>query len=234
MADPGPGVKAFVHPGDLAFVLNDKNTHKQLLTIYNPYDKPMSFGVFCTAFKLYSVKPTSGQIRPSSSLDVVVRLNLAEASQVGTEAKEDKFLIEIRDDRQGERGRVLGKKMVLVQLSRCMASDERGGASTTRRGRPNSFKPRRSRSGGIGDGDGLTNDSLSSHPTGKLLHVLGLLCVGVVLGPMVDGVGDHFLATLLPDAVLEVCSFTVAQKIVAAYIFGIISAVALTGPGGVV
>lgn len=40
----------FVFPQSIAFFLDDQSTHKQVLTLYNPYDFPIRFkGIFTIA-----------------------------------------------------------------------------------------------------------------------------------------------------------------------------------------
>lgn len=38
----------FVFPQNITFFLDDQSTHKQVLTLYNPYDFPIRFkGIYC-------------------------------------------------------------------------------------------------------------------------------------------------------------------------------------------
>lgn len=36
-------IPVFVFPNSVTFVLEDKSTHKQILSLYNPYDYPIKY-----------------------------------------------------------------------------------------------------------------------------------------------------------------------------------------------
>lgn len=87
----------FVFPVALEFYLNARHTHKQLLTVYNPYDFSvnfkglyaivkrvviivsflyslrMCFTVLCTSPNKFTVIDPEGVISPQSCIDIVVR-----------------------------------------------------------------------------------------------------------------------------------------------------------------
>ncbi|KAI4499364.1 hypothetical protein M0802_005624 [Mischocyttarus mexicanus] len=64
---------AFVFPADLKFYLEDQSSHKQILTLYNPYDFPIKFKVLCTAPNKYKVVDPEGTIKAKCCVDLVVR-----------------------------------------------------------------------------------------------------------------------------------------------------------------
>ncbi|XP_015171732.1 PREDICTED: motile sperm domain-containing protein 1-like isoform X2 [Polistes dominula] len=64
---------AFVFPTDLKFYLEDQSSHKQILTLYNPYDFPIKFKVLCTAPNKYKVVDPEGTIKAKCCVDLVVR-----------------------------------------------------------------------------------------------------------------------------------------------------------------
>ncbi|KAI4480087.1 PREDICTED: motile sperm domain-containing protein 1-like isoform X1 [Polistes canadensis] len=64
---------AFVFPADLKFYLEDQSSHKQILTLYNPYDFPIKFKVLCTAPNKYVVVDPEGTIKAKCCVDLVVR-----------------------------------------------------------------------------------------------------------------------------------------------------------------
>lgn len=66
-------VPVFVYPSPITFYLEDQSTHKQVLTLYNPYDFPIRFRVLCTAPNKYTVVDPEGSIRPKFCVDIVVR-----------------------------------------------------------------------------------------------------------------------------------------------------------------
>ncbi|XP_050534867.1 motile sperm domain-containing protein 1-like [Daktulosphaira vitifoliae] len=68
-------VPVFVSPQSLTFSLDDKTSHRQIITLFNPYDFPVRFKVFCTCTKKYTVVEPEGSISASSRVDIVVRHN---------------------------------------------------------------------------------------------------------------------------------------------------------------
>ncbi|XP_050437206.1 motile sperm domain-containing protein 1-like [Adelges cooleyi] len=68
-------VPVFVSPQSLTFSLDDKTSHRQIITLFNPYDFPVKFKVFCTCTKKYTVVEPEGSINASSRVDIVVRHN---------------------------------------------------------------------------------------------------------------------------------------------------------------
>jgi len=68
-------VPVFVSPQSLTFILDEKSSHRQIITLFNPYDFPVRFKVFCTCTKKYTVVEPEGSINASSRVDIVVRHN---------------------------------------------------------------------------------------------------------------------------------------------------------------
>jgi len=100
----------FVFPPSLTFYLDDATTHKQIVTVYNPYDFPISYQVFCNAPNRYTVDFPQGMIRAKCSLDVIVRhTDICLSNVLAT----DKLRIQITEE---GRKQVLGRKDVLVTL----------------------------------------------------------------------------------------------------------------------
>ncbi|XP_075227801.1 motile sperm domain-containing protein 1-like [Lycorma delicatula] len=87
-------VPVFVFPYSINFYLEDKATHKQILTVYNPYECAVLFKVLCTAPKKYTVVDPEGSIKPQSCIDIVVRHNVVSPSNCNVT---DKFRIQMRD-----------------------------------------------------------------------------------------------------------------------------------------
>ncbi|OAD56208.1 Motile sperm domain-containing protein 1 [Eufriesea mexicana] len=63
----------FVFPQSITFFLDDQSTHKQVLTLYNPYDFPIRFKILCTAPNKYKVVEPEGTIKARCCIDIVVR-----------------------------------------------------------------------------------------------------------------------------------------------------------------
>lgn len=87
-------IPVFVSPQSLTFSLDEKSSHSQIITLFNPYDFPVRFKgklniffnfpmfllyfliiVFCTCTKKYTVVEPEGSINASSRVDIVVRHN---------------------------------------------------------------------------------------------------------------------------------------------------------------
>lgn len=85
-------IPVFIFPNSISFYVDDHKTHKQVLTLYNPYEFPIKFhskyleasfcirfllfwfiSVLCTAPKKYSVVETSGSVASKCCVDLVVR-----------------------------------------------------------------------------------------------------------------------------------------------------------------
>lgn len=99
----------FVFPVSLEFYLNARHTHKQLLTVYNPYDFSVNFkgkkfvyflcgffeqlfivtwffliSVLCTSPNKFTVIDPEGVIAPQSCIDIVVRYTQPSVSHCDT------------------------------------------------------------------------------------------------------------------------------------------------------
>uniref|UniRef100_A0A0R3RW38 Motile sperm domain-containing protein 1 n=1 Tax=Elaeophora elaphi TaxID=1147741 RepID=A0A0R3RW38_9BILA len=92
MIDDKGSLFAFVFPNELEIIISDPQTHKQILTLYNPYHFPIKFKVKCTNAHSFSVIEPHGILRASSSVDIIIR-HVAVKSQ--TSIGLEKFRIEI-------------------------------------------------------------------------------------------------------------------------------------------
>lgn len=92
---PGPfQVPVFVYPTPITFYLEDQASHKQVLTLYNPYEFPIRFRVLCTAPNKYTVVDPEGSIRPRCCIDIVVRHNAVTLANCNIT---DKFRIQMQN-----------------------------------------------------------------------------------------------------------------------------------------
>ncbi|VEN35074.1 unnamed protein product [Callosobruchus maculatus] len=87
-------IPVFVFPNSLKFYLASKTTHKQLLTLYNPYDFPVRFKVLCTAPNKYAVIDPEGSIGPRMLVDIVIRHTMPIPANCNVT---DKFRISMQD-----------------------------------------------------------------------------------------------------------------------------------------
>lgn len=111
---PSPGfdqkVPVFVFPQSINFYLDDQTTHKQVLTLYNPYDFAVKFKVMCTAPNKYNVVDPEGSIKPRCCIDIVVRHNATTSSNCNIT---DKFRIQMQDHTTKQ---IIGKRDVTARL----------------------------------------------------------------------------------------------------------------------
>lgn len=65
----------FVYPTSLQFYADDSNSHKQLATIFNPYEFTIKFKVLSTAPKKYTVGEPEGFIKSKCCIDLIIKHN---------------------------------------------------------------------------------------------------------------------------------------------------------------
>ncbi|XP_026730905.1 motile sperm domain-containing protein 1-like [Trichoplusia ni] len=100
----------FVFPVSLEFYLSARHTHKQLLTVYNPYDFSVNFKVLCTSPNKFTVIDPEGVIAPQSCIDIVVRYTQPSVTHCDTA---EKFRITMYDKNTQQ---ALGKRDILTKL----------------------------------------------------------------------------------------------------------------------
>lgn len=103
-------VPVFVFPNNITFYLEDQSTHKQVLTLYNPYEFTVRFSVLSTAPKKYTVVDPEGSLKSQCCIDIVVRHNAVIPANCDVT---DKFRIQMLDYTTKQ---VLGKRDVLATL----------------------------------------------------------------------------------------------------------------------
>ncbi|XP_041356020.1 motile sperm domain-containing protein 1-like [Gigantopelta aegis] len=112
---PGPQLgdgrlPIFVFPSALTFYSDDQSSHKQVLTLYNPYDYALKFKVLSTTPKKYTVVDSEGTIRPQCCVDIVIRyLDI----RINNEGVKDKFRIQMSE--HGKK-KILGSKDITSVL----------------------------------------------------------------------------------------------------------------------
>ncbi|CAG9788385.1 unnamed protein product [Diatraea saccharalis] len=100
----------FVFPVSLDFYLNARHTHKQLLTVYNPYEFSVNFKVLCTSPNKFTVIDPEGVIAPQSCIDIVVRYTQPSVTHCDTM---EKFRITMYDRNTQQ---ALGKRDIPTKL----------------------------------------------------------------------------------------------------------------------
>jgi len=66
-----------VYPSALQFFADDVNTHRQAITIYNPFEKTIKFKVLTTAPKRYLVDEPEGFIKPKTFIELTIRHHIS-------------------------------------------------------------------------------------------------------------------------------------------------------------
>uniref|UniRef100_A0A663FJ03 Motile sperm domain-containing protein 1 n=1 Tax=Aquila chrysaetos chrysaetos TaxID=223781 RepID=A0A663FJ03_AQUCH len=102
----------FVFPTELIFYADDQSTHKQVLTLYNPYEFALKFKVLCTTPNKYAVVDATGAVKPQCCVDIVIRHRDVRASYYGVI---DKFRLQVSEQSQRK---ALGKKEIIRRKKR--------------------------------------------------------------------------------------------------------------------
>lgn len=103
-------IPVFVFPNSVNFVLEDKSTHKQVLSIYNPYDYTIKYRVLSTAPEKYIVSTPEGTIPSHYRADVVIRHN--DVKPINCDVV-DKFRVQMQDK---VNRKIIGKQDVTAIL----------------------------------------------------------------------------------------------------------------------
>eukprot|EP00164_Ancoracysta_twista_P002107 GFYU01002783.1.p1 GENE.GFYU01002783.1~~GFYU01002783.1.p1 ORF type:complete len:240 (-),score=41.25 GFYU01002783.1:82-801(-) len=93
-------IPVLVVPPEITYIADTVVTHKQTLTLYNPYDFPMKFKVMTTSPDLFSVRDSSGVLPARSSAIVVVKL----CSEHVPVKRKDKLKVEMTNESQTTSG----------------------------------------------------------------------------------------------------------------------------------
>lgn len=204
----GPVVPVLVFPPDLVFRADQRSGPRQLLTLYNPTGTPLRFRVLCTAPAKYTVFDAEGYIKPQSCIDIVIRHVAPIASHYDVQ---DRFRIELFEE--GAKGRVLGRKDITSVLRAPAYPLELQGQPdpTPHPGPPSWTSPPRTR---------LPEKSHPQLATSSFLLFLltGIVSVAFLLLPLQDELGSQ-----LP----QILHVSLGQKLVAAYVLGLLTMVFL-------
>ncbi|KAJ7407812.1 Motile sperm domain-containing protein 1 [Willisornis vidua] len=100
----------FEPSAELIFYADDQSTHKQVLTLYNPYEFALKFKVLCTTPNKYAVVDATGAVKPQCCVDIVIRHRDVRASYYGVI---DKFRLQVSEQSQRK---ALGKKEIIATL----------------------------------------------------------------------------------------------------------------------
>ncbi|CAH0547177.1 unnamed protein product [Brassicogethes aeneus] len=201
----------FVFPNSLKFYLLSRETHKQLLTLYNPADVPVRFRVLCTAPTKYHVMDPEGSIGPASCVDFVVRHTMPSQSNCNVT---DKFKIALLNYTTKQ---TLGKKVVdAILINGEKNSGDREISSGCFSDRTSLNDDQRSNFSSVSYG------TRTATPSRKVSYItaiiLGIVCVNMLLLP--TKMEEH-----TPSNLPDYLHISANLKIVAAYVLGIVTIV---------
>jgi len=192
----------FVFPTSLNFYIDDQTSHKQVLTLYNPYEFTVLFKVLCNNPTKYNVVETEGLIKSKCCIDIVIRV--IDYHQVVR--REDKFRIHLY-----EHGlpKLLGKKDILAVLCDRIGDSEKESSKEGRRPQ-------------ITEVDELfqqhRRESVVIQRSLPSVHVL-LLLLACILVLMLPTQGDDHTNSIVPIYLF----LSVNQKLIAAFILGLVT-----------
>ncbi|XP_071315441.1 motile sperm domain-containing protein 3-like isoform X2 [Trachinotus anak] len=140
-----PPLPVFLFPSELVFYSGQRNSHRRVLTLYNPYRFRISFKMLCTAPSLYRVVEAEGSVAAKSCVDLVVRHLDVSPHNWG---RRDRFRMEVRGGGQ------VGEREIWAELR---GGEEGGGEGEGGGGGGEEEKERRrSKRGGGGQQKALT------------------------------------------------------------------------------
>ncbi|XP_031554684.1 motile sperm domain-containing protein 1-like [Actinia tenebrosa] len=192
----------FVFPNTLNFYVKDQSTHKQILTVYNPYEFVLRFKVLCTAPSRYLVVDAEGLIKPRCCVDIVIRHTAIHSTPIN---QQDKFRLQVFEHGVDK---ILGRKEIpsVILSSRVGTEKEK------------STKPS-DRSSRIENKAAVFQDAVPYHGTGYTpsfwVVLLAIACIAAVMLPLQGESASSRLPSYL--------HMSVNQKLVAAFILGLVT-----------
>ncbi|XP_022095335.1 motile sperm domain-containing protein 1-like [Acanthaster planci] len=191
----------FVFPTELVYYADDRSSHKQVLTVYNPYDFTLKFKVLCTTRRKYAVVDSEGTVRPGCCVDVVIRHKEIKESSYGVR---DKFRLNIYE--HGRRDAIGSKDIPTILLPTSQGREKESDELSSTPGEGSTNMP-------------FTAVARQRQVTpGPTVVLLALVCVVALLLPMQGEAGSSLPLYL---------HLTVNQKLIAAYVLGLVTMVIL-------
>ncbi|XP_051505629.1 motile sperm domain-containing protein 1-like isoform X1 [Myxocyprinus asiaticus] len=199
----------FVFPTELVFYAGEQASHKQVLTLYNPYEFALKFKVLCTAPNKYAVVDATGAVKPQCCVDIVIRHRDVQACHYGVI---DKFRLQVSEQSQRK---ALGGKEVMATLLPSAAQEQP-------RVRPQEEEHRMKKQ--LADRVFFeqtafqTESHTASGGPSLLTVLLGLVCIAALMLPTL---GEQ------ESTVPVYLHLSVNKKLVAAYVLGLLTMVVL-------
>ncbi|KAG8448302.1 hypothetical protein GDO86_015408 [Hymenochirus boettgeri] len=183
----------FVFPTELIFYADDQSTHKQVLTLYNPYEFALKF------------KDAAGAVKPQCCVDIVIRHKDVRASHYGVI---DKFRLQVSEQSQRK---ALGRKEVIATL--LPSAKEQHKEEEEKR-----IKEHFAESVFFEQIPSQADNRSSSSGPSLLMVFLGMVCIAALMMPTL---GE--MESMVPLYL----HLSVNQKLVAAYVLGLVTMVVL-------
>ncbi|XP_069603077.1 motile sperm domain-containing protein 1 isoform X1 [Ranitomeya imitator] len=196
----------FVFPTELIFYADDQTTHKQVLTLYNPYEFALKFKVLCTTPNKYIVVDAAGAVKPQCCVDIVIRHKDVRASHFGVI---DKFRLQVSEQSQRK---ALGRKEVIATLLPSTKEQQHKEEEEKR------IKEHLAESVFFEQTPCQADVRHSSSGPSLLMVFLGMVCIAALMMPTL---GE------MESVVPLYLHLSVNQKLVAAYVLGLITMVVL-------
>ncbi|KPP66789.1 motile sperm domain-containing protein 1-like, partial [Scleropages formosus] len=164
----------FVFPTELVFYADEQSSHKQVLTLYNPYEFALKFKVLCTAPNKYAVVDATGAVKPQCCVDIVIRHRDVRACHYGVI---DKFRLQVSE--QSHR-KALGCKEVMATL---LPSASQESSSPRPQEEERKMKERLTESTFFEQASFQPESRMVSGGPSALTILLGVVCVIVLMLP---------------------------------------------------
>lgn len=201
----------FVFPSAISFFSDDQSSHKQIVTLYNPYDFHLRFKVLSTAPHKYVVVDSDGVIKSRCCVDIVIRHTEVSALN---ERVRDKFRIQVSEYQSHK---LLGRKDVVATLlptkEETLVADEKFEYLP-----PNTAASQPAVQQNIA---GAQTVLTAATGTGGPNLVVIIAAVGCILALMLPNSGDDH--SRLPTYL----HMSLHQKLIAAYVLGLVTIVLL-------
>uniref|UniRef100_A0AC11DQU0 Motile sperm domain containing 3 n=1 Tax=Ovis aries TaxID=9940 RepID=A0AC11DQU0_SHEEP len=203
----GPGFPGGRDPR--VFRADQRSGPRQLLTLYNPTGAVLRFRVLCTAPAKYTVFDAEGYVKPQSCIDIVIRHVAPHPRHYDVQ---DRFRIELSEE--GTEGRVVGRKDITSVLrAPAYPLELQGQSDPTPHPEPHSWTaPSTAQPFPENPHPQLATSSF------LLFLLMGTVSVAFLLLPLQDELGSQ-----LP----QILHVSLGQKLVAAYVLGLLTMVFL-------
>ncbi|NP_998534.1 motile sperm domain-containing protein 1 [Danio rerio] len=199
----------FVFPTELVFYADEQASHKQVLTLYNPYEFALKFKVLCTAPNKYAVVDATGAVKPQCCVDIVIRHRDVRSCHFGVI---DKFRLQVSEQSQRK---ALGRKEVMATLLPSAAQEQ---PQTRPQEEERRMKEQLADRVFFEQTAFQTESRTASGGPSLLTVLLGLVCMAALMLPTL---GEQ------ESTVPVYLHLSVNKKLVAAYVLGLLTMVIL-------